>query len=240
MVLKIQSFRLMRKWQLVCIGFAHMQPLRHTPTPLEVSQPAAVSGYDRTDFRFGPRPLRSRQMVFLLRQEFIYSEKRARDILFYEMELILDRDRSPGVTIARLTREAAAAGRRRAASLNNELANWETAAKATVNAMLGARVLLGAAGVPIMISIAAPAAEVGVLADAYQDRTEAFLLEFLIRRMGDVTARDYTALAHALLRQFDRTVPMEELEDRIAYLLSMLTDRIAVGPGGIYCAADSN
>jgi hypothetical protein len=178
-------------------------------------------------------------MVHLMRQEFIYSEKRARDLLFGEMEAILSATQAP-VTVSRFTREAAAGARRRASSLQYELANWETAAKATVNAMLRACVLISPDGRAIPITVAASAAVVGALSERYQDSTEAFLLEFLIRRMGDVTVRDHTALAHALLRQFDRAIPMEQLEDRIASLLAMLTDRIMIGSGGTYSAIDSN
>ncbi len=43
------------------------------------------AGTQRSDGRFS----RSRQMVNSLREEFLYSEKRARDILFREMEAIL-------------------------------------------------------------------------------------------------------------------------------------------------------
>ena len=45
--------------------------------------------------------------------------------------------------------------------------------------------------------------------------TEAYLIEFLIAKLGDISIRDHKALAHALFRQFDPSVSMEDLEDRV-------------------------
>ena len=176
---------------------------------------------------------RSRQMVDALRQEFVYSEKRARDILFGEIEAVLQQH-GPSPIVSRLTREAAARGRQRAQQIGYELSNWETAAKTTIQAMLGAGVLLTRDGQSIPFTIAAQATEVVGLADNYRDITEAYLLEFLIRKLGDVTTRDHTALAHALFRQFDRNIPMGDLEDRVAVLLARLSDRIRLAERGVY------
>jgi hypothetical protein len=170
-------------------------------------------------------------MVDLLRRGFIYSEKRARDILFLEIEAILAE--SPA-SVSRLTREAAARARNIAQQAEYILSSWDTTGKATVNAMLGAGVLLGVDGQPIPMNIAAPAAQAVGLAEGFRDTTEAFLLEFLIRKLGDVTARDHTALAHALFRQFDRSVAIEDLEDRLVILLASLSDRVTMGEGGMY------
>jgi hypothetical protein len=166
-------------------------------------------------------------MVNVLREEFLYSEKRARDLLFQEMKLFLVKSGAP-VILAKLGREAASAARQRAVSRGYEFSNWHTASKATVNAMLRARVVLASDGSPIPVSIAAQAAEVAALAEGFEDITEAYLLEVLIRRLGDVTPRDHTALAHALLRQFDRTVLMEDLEDRVVTLLATLSGRVGI------------
>ena len=87
---------------------------------------------------------------------------------------------------------------------------------------------------PIRLTIALPAMEVTALAPDFIDRTEAYLLGVVIQKLGDVTSRDHTALAHALFRQFDRTVAMEELEDRVAILLAGMTDRIGLAKGGTY------
>ena len=103
-----------------------------------------------------------------------------------------------------------------------------------INAMLAAGVLLTDNGTRIPTGIAALGTAIAGLNEGYQDRTEAYLLEFLIRNLGDVSTRDHRALAHALFRQFDRNIPMEDLEDRVvscwprspAALLSVRTAHI--------------
>jgi hypothetical protein len=177
---------------------------------------------------------RSRQMVEFLRREFIYTEKRARDFLFREIESLLGG--SGPLPMAKLTREAAARAGQCAEQAGYGFSIWDTAARATVNAMLGARVLLACDTQPIPLTVAARATPVAGLAQDYRDVTEAYLLELLIRGLGDVTARDHTALAHALFRQFDRSVPMGDLEDRVVCLLARLSERVAVTEGGAYVA----
>src|SRR5205823_5949164 len=181
---------------------------------------------------------RSRQMVEALRREFVYSEKRARDILFREIEAILNQD-GAGLIVSRLTREASSRARHRAQEIGYELSNWDTAGKTTIHAMLGAGALLARNRQPIPFNIAAQATEACGLVENYQDITEAYLLEFLIRKLGDVTTRDHTALAHALFRQFDRNIPMEDMEDRVVVLLASLSDRIRLAGSGVYYALGS-
>ena len=167
---------------------------------------------------------RSAEMVACLRRELLYSEKRPRDRLFDAVEAVLRC--SPGLTVLRLTREAAAVARAAAEQSGFAFGNWDVTSRAVVHAMLGAEVLLDAAGRPIRPGIAAPAAAVDRLALEHRDLTEAFLLEFLIRRMGDVTVRDHTALAHALFRQFDPRVSRDEMEHRVVSLLARLAGRL--------------
>ncbi len=181
---------------------------------------------------------RSRQMVDSLRREFVYSEKRARDFLFQEIEATLRNNRTRPI-VSRLAREAAARARQRATEAAYDFSNWDTAGKATINAMLAAGALLSNNGSPIPLTVAAQATEVAGLTEDYRDTTEAYLLETLIRRLGNVSARDHTALAHALFRQFDRTVPIDDLEDRVVMLLARLSERIALAEGGTYCILDN-
>jgi hypothetical protein len=162
-----------------------------------------------------------------LRRELLYSEKRPRDILFREIERILGEASGDDPKIlSRLTREAAARARQHAEAIGFEFGLWDTASKAVVKAMLCAGVLLAADGEPISPGITAQATPVAALRDRYRDVTEAFLLRVLIDRLGDVSTRDHTALAHALFRQFDRGVPLEDLEDRVVILLAQLADDV--------------
>lgn len=175
-----------------------------------------------------PRFARSGQMVTCLRQELLYIEKRPRDILFAAIASIISESPPGTLIVARLTREAAARARDDAQRAGFDFSNWQTAAKATVKALLCSGSLLDANGEAIPNGVSAHAAPVGSLREDYEDRTEAFLLEVLLRRLGDVTVHDHTALAHALFRQFDPNVPMNDLEDRVAILLARLADRVTM------------
>jgi len=173
-----------------------------------------------------PRFARSGQMVECLRRELLYSEKRPRDLLFGAIdELIATR---PAMIVSQLTREAALLARKTAEESGFDFENWETTSKAVMRAMLMAETLLTVEGTTISPGITAQAALVGGVREEYRDLTEAFLLEFIIRRLDDVTTRDHTALAHALFRQFDPRVSRDELEDRVVILLARLADRIVL------------
>ncbi len=167
-------------------------------------------------------------MADCLRQELLYSEKRPRDLLFTVIEgIIAERsdDEEPRMML-RLTRDAASRARHQAHRAGFEFHHWDTASKAVIKAMLFAGVLLAPDGQPILPGITAQATPVAGLRARFQDLTEAYLLEVLIQRLGDVKTRDHRALAHALFRHFDRAVPIEDLEDRVVILLAQLADRV--------------
>jgi hypothetical protein len=177
-------------------------------------------------------------MVHCLRNRFLYSEKRARDMVFRAIEDILEQNGTGAryLIVSRLTREAANNARREAERSGFEFSNWDTACRAVINAMLAAGVLLTENGAGIPAGIAALGTRSSGLKDGYRDLTEAYLLEFLIRTLGDVSTRDHKALAHALFRQFDRSIPMEDFEDRVAILLAMLDGRVTLRENGTYAA----
>jgi len=171
---------------------------------------------------------RSRQMADSLRAERLYSEKRPRDMLFRAIEEILKEQQPSGGfrILSRLTREAATRARLEGQRAGFEFTRWDTASKAVAKAMLSAGVFIAPDGRPIPAGITAQASHVARVLDGYQDMTEAYLLEVLIRRLRDVTTRDHLALAHALFRQFDHGVPLEDLEDRVVILLARLATRV--------------
>lgn len=175
----------------------------------------------------GPqRFARSRQMVNCLKSELLYSDKRARDLIFNAVEKALC-DRETGATmVSQLTREALSRARAEADRSQFAFASWETTGRAVINAMLCAGVLLAPDRTPIRRDVGAHAAIVGGLSERYRDATEAFLIEFLIRRMADITTRDHTALARVLFRHFDDRVSMDYFEDRVAILVAGLADRV--------------
>jgi hypothetical protein len=180
---------------------------------------------------------RSGQMVNCLRQELLYSEKRARDTLFAAIERLLAQ-RPDAMIVTRLIRDASELAQQEARLVGYDFTHWSTAAKAVVKALLCSESLLAPNGDPIRFDVTAHAASVRSLRDDYLDRTEAFLLEVLLRRIGDVTLRDHTALAHALFRQFDPNVSMHELEDRVAILAARLADRVVL-QGDRYVVLDT-
>ena len=163
-----------------------------------------------------------------LRKELLYSEKRPRDFLFRMVEEILSEHRQTGETLilSRLTREASIRAHALAERGGFAFHHWETTSRAVVKAMLCAGVLLTTDGTSIPPGITAQATRVAAVRERYQDITEAFLLEVLIQRLGDIGTRDHTALAHALFRQFDRGIPIEDLEDRVVILLAQLAGRV--------------
>ena len=165
-------------------------------------------------------------MLDCMRRELVYSEKRPRDFMFAAIDELLRKPDSDATILSRLTREATACARRVAAAAGVEFGNWDAAGRAVVRAMLGAGALLTPRGEVIPPGVEALATPVGSARESFRDLTESFLLEFLIGRLGDVTVRDHTALAHALFRQFDPNVSMADQEDRVAILLARLSDRI--------------
>ena len=179
---------------------------------------------------------RSREMADCLRRELLYSEKRPRDTVFRTIEQILAEQDPTGEhrILSRLTRDAIARAARQA---SNAAVRWDVAGRTVVKAMVGAGVLLTPKGEPVPAGIAAQATPVATVRDQFEDITEAFLLETLIRRLEDVTIHDHRALAHALFRQFDRSVPLDDLEDRVVVLLARLADRVELH-GERYVARD--
>jgi hypothetical protein len=172
-------------------------------------------------------------MVQRLRENLLYSEKKPRDSIFTAFHAIIRENEKP-LVLSKLARLSASRARREAAARGFVFANWETATKAVVNAMLGARVVLGVDGRVIEAGATARACEVAALKTGFRDMTEAFLLEFLIVSMGDITLRDCTALAHALFRQFDPRVSLEDLETRVLLMLAARSSQpvlCGAGPG---------
>jgi hypothetical protein len=171
---------------------------------------------------------RSREMADCLRKELLYSEKRTRDALFQVIAEIIHEQEHTGEKriVSRLTRDAAVRAEQQMALPASASVRWDIASRTVVKAMVGAGVLLTPEGRPVPPDITAQATPVAIVRDEFQDTTEAFLLEILIQRLGDVTVRDHRALAHVLFRQFDREVSIEDLEDRVVVLLARLADRV--------------
>src|SRR6266849_5582648 len=155
-------------WPLSCLHPRSMHPTQQPARVIRVPTPATPAKFAR-----------SRQMIDCLRAEFLYTEKRARDILFHEIQAALAASAQP-IPVSRLIRTAAAHACRRAACIGLAFPNWNIASRATVHAMLAAGVLLRTDGSPIPRNAAATSAEAAALRPGFPDITEACLLEFLI------------------------------------------------------------
>lgn len=174
---------------------------------------------------------RSRQMIDALRREWIYSEKRPRDVVFLAVERLVREQ--PPMMVSQLTREAAPLAREIATQSGVVFDNWEACTRAVVRTLLMAETLHAPGGEVIRFDITSQASLVGSLRLDFCDAAEAFLVASIIRSLGDVTTRDHTALTHVLFRQFDQRVPIDQLEDRLAILMARLADRVALD-GDVY------
>jgi hypothetical protein len=187
-----------------------------------------------------PKITRSSQMIHCLRSNLLYSDKRMRDILFRAASHVvrLRTGSSDTVMLSRLTREMEVIGREWGTQDRIESNNWDMPAKAVVNTMIRAGVLFDRHGTPIPAGVGANASAIAGIADQFEDRCEAFLIEFLIRKLGNVTTRDHKALAYALFRRFDPSVLIEDLEDRAIVLISRLEGSVILADDGLYIPAD--
>src|SRR5260221_4341496 len=100
------------------------------------------------------RPSRSHQMIGCLRESMLYSEKRARDLLFNAVEQIVSTRAVPPI-ISRLARESAACARGAAQRARDPFSNSEPSSKAVIHAMLHAGVLLTANASPALAGLVA-------------------------------------------------------------------------------------
>lgn len=178
------------------------------------------------------RNVRCAQMVQALRQGLFYSEKRARDFLFGAFERIL-RD-GPPVLLIRLTRYAAALAETEAEAAGFRFSNWNVASRAVANAMLHAGVFMTPSGETVGTGLAGQAAPIASLRRNYIDRTESYLIWYLIGELGDVCQHDHKALTHALFRQFDARVPMHDFEERTVILIASMARLIHLDAKGRY------
>lgn len=185
------------------------------------------------------KPPRSATMAACLKDKFLYCEKRARDYVFQAAEELAGTGlNGTAPLLHRLMRSCAERAQAEAACRGYEYFNWDVGAKTTLGAMLQAGVLLTNGDAVIPSDITARGRPVVGLCPDFRDRTEAYLIEVLIRELGDVTVRDHMAIAHALFRQFDSSVSMEDLEDRVTILLAHLCDRVELTDAGVYWHRD--
>jgi hypothetical protein len=96
--------------------------------------------------------------------------------------------------------------------------------------MLGAKVLLRANGTPIVDGIGAYSAVVAKIEDGFRDLCEAYLVEYLIKSMGNLSLNDRYDLGLALYQRGKKDGPTSEwLRERIDFLLQLLQEKGRIG-----------
>jgi hypothetical protein len=109
--------------------------------------------------------------------------------------------------------------------------------KRTVNfflkSLLMSDVLLNQDNKVIRRNLEAEAASVVRLDDSALDKAEQYLLEQIMKK-SDVKDREHWQLALALFRQFDESIEIDGMLDRVASLVSSLKDRFVLTEDGTY------
>ena len=184
----------------------------------ELSKPAETVSVSKT---------RTQSMIKCLKDRFIYSPKDVRDLLFAAVRVqkldLKDAPKKAGL----LLHGALAAAKSEASHQDIEFLYWGAAADAFMEMMLAAGVLRTADDTSLKPSPYARTEMVSAISEDLEDRCEAYLLEYLISKMADITLRDRLALAHALFKVSPQKKQAFELQDRVDEVLAVLRDRVS-------------
>jgi hypothetical protein len=201
-------------------------PAAVVPTPgTEILPPAAAEkGHERTV-----------QMQACLKKRFVYSPKLIRDYIFAALPADGGDDLSQHpMTVSQLVREASGKAEQAAAADKVDYKFWPVAANSVLENLLAAGVLLDEKKDTIKPGPAARGTKVHGLKPDFVDACEAYLLEYLVQNLGDITwPRDRTAIAHALFKVGPSRKEVYELQERVDYLLVRLRDRVVEKEGGL-------
>ncbi len=170
---------------------------------------------------------RSVQMQKCLKSRFIYSPKLIRDYIFAAMRSAMGDLAANPVTVSQLIRQA---GAKAEAIAKNEGVNfdfWRAACDGVLENLVAAGALLDEQKATITSGPHARGTKVHELQVDFEDRCEAYLLEYLITTLGDVAwPRDRTAIAHALFKVGPSRKEVYELQEKVDELLVRLRDRV--------------
>lgn len=171
---------------------------------------------------------RSRAMRAPLLAAKIFNEKPTRDLLFKTVKPIIDREPLQLSKLRRVLSEESFA-----ASGITERGKWDTQVYFFVRLLLFSGTLWGSNG-PITHGAGSDGKEVVKLSPALEDDAEAYLVEYVLRELGNVTEFEHCPLAHAILRCFDGNVDIFDLKDRVTFLISRFADRLSLSETGTY------
>jgi hypothetical protein len=140
------------------------------------------------------------------------------------------------LSASQLVRQVCSAAEQQAKADGVSFKFWYAASDASFEMLLHAGVLLDEHGKPIPPGIGSRGTKVHSIAPNFEDRCEMFLLEFLIKTLGNVTSHDRTALAHALFKVAPDKKSIFDMQDRVDELLVMLQGRISENKDGVFVA----
>lgn len=169
---------------------------------------------------------RSDLMERVLRNRRIGSPAIPRKHLFDAVEEILKEDSDVQWTVVKLTDEA----RERAIKAAEKGGytrpqNWYAISGCFMRMMVAAGALIKSDGTPISPGLKTASTVVKEPAPAFRDRCEAFLVEYIIKEMGDVTVEDDYQLGLCLFQQGGQDPkPRSEMVGRVSFLLGLLEE----------------
>jgi len=76
--------------------------------------------------------------------------------------------------------------------------------------------------------------EVSEISEGVMDDAEAYMIEYIIRDLGNVTEFEHVPMAHAVLREFDSAIDRGAQKDRVALLIAKIADRVTLDELGVY------
>jgi hypothetical protein len=160
----------------------------------------------------------------------IFCEKRERDILFEALKRILGESATP---ISKLRRELPRVAEEIAKDRGVSCNDFKRVVNLFLKLLLMADVLLGPSGEVVRRGVSAEAATVASLDDSALDRVEQYMLEQILKK-SDVKDREHWQLALAIFRQFDQSVEIDGMLDRVATLIAALGQRFILTDDGRY------
>ena len=195
-------------------------------TPAELIPAAAAD--DKPGLAEPEKYPRSRQMRASVQKAKLFNEKPIRDLLFKTVTQIVTRERLQLSALRRTLAEESFAH-----SDFSDKMKWAAQVYFFCRLLVFSGTLQGSSG-PLSHGAAADGTEVQEISSTVEDDAEAYLIEHIIRDLGNVTEFEHCPLAHAILRQFDSTTDMGVLKDRVAFLISKISDRVTLDESGAY------
>jgi len=176
---------------------------------------------------------RTEQMISCLKKRRIYSPKTIRDYIFKSLKETTTQSTLIPLSASQLNRQVCTTAQVQAKADGIAFDYWYAASDAVLEMMFAAGVLLDENKQPIRPSLQARGTRVHGIVPDFEDRCEAFLLEYLIKSLQDITQRDRTALAHALFKVDPKQKSIFDMQDRVDELLVQLQGAVHENDDGI-------